>query len=335
MNINVLSWNVCFGCMYADKRSSFDKSSQPLPSICEQLNIERGENVCLGNVSKFIDDSCIDGKSYDFIGLQESANWMEIIRRSSELSKMAYVHNIIKIGGKESDHVSFYDKKKYRVLYVKYGNITGTYDIRPYHIIFLKNNYNDSNYIFINIHNAHNNNKEFLQESLSREFYLGNNLIGLREKNFSNLQNYPITIMPPCFFKENQYKVIFVGDFNDSGQKYFEGLKPFNNIPDEFCYLKSIVVDIQKSVPPITCCVPSYKHRELRNGKLRDDFSFGDYILINSELKYIPGMDHVRIPLINRDARIYPTSNHLPVVSTILESEILFKIGLTDYYIFL
>ena len=59
----------------------------------------------------------------------------------------------------------------------------------------MKNNYNDSNYIFINIYNAHHNNKELLQESLSREFYLGNNLIGKREKNFPNLQDYLRTII--------------------------------------------------------------------------------------------------------------------------------------------
>ena len=112
MAINVLSWNVCFGCKCSDKISSNDKSSQTLPSFCEKLKIERGVNVCLVNVcllnvSKFIDYSCLDGKSYDFIGLQESANWMEIIRRSSELSKMGLFIILLKLEEKNQTMFPF------------------------------------------------------------------------------------------------------------------------------------------------------------------------------------------------------------------------------------
>ena len=320
-DIHVLSWNVCFGCMLSNKDSLYDRSAQPLPHYCENLNISNNLNSCLTNVSKFIDSYCSDGKSYDFIGLQEpSIKNKEIISNSIQLQKMGIIHHKTLHNDNNIEFVSFYNKDKYNVLYVKCGNITendkgDSYDGRPYQIIFLKKISDYSNYIFINIHNDLKNDIEFLEKRLSHNFNEGVNLIGSIEKCFFNLQNYQKTTMPSCFFKEKQYKVICVGDFNDKGANFYNGLEPFKNIPEEFTYLRSISVNIQGNEPPKTCCTPGVERKYIR--KTEDEINYGDYILINNELIYKNGMEHVRIPDIIRDAEIYPTSDHLPVVSTI------------------
>ena len=87
-SIKVLTYNLCWGCMVADKTSKFDGTALPLATTCETLrNGNNNQHVCLQNIADFIDKIC---QGYDFIGTQENGNWVELNNASSVLKGTAY-----------------------------------------------------------------------------------------------------------------------------------------------------------------------------------------------------------------------------------------------------
>lgn len=133
-NINVLSWNVCWGCMSADVTSANDKTAYNLAIQCKNLrNNNNGQHVCLNNISRSI-DYFNSNTPYDFIAIQEAKNWYDIFNGSPKLQTMGYIHHTIMTGVNKNtavDLITFYDKNRYRPLAVKVGNI-GKFDGRPY-----------------------------------------------------------------------------------------------------------------------------------------------------------------------------------------------------------
>ena len=139
--IKCLTWNVCWGCMTNNKH---DKTARGIAERCarglrEDSDSEAEEAVgertfiCLDNVI-----STIQAGQYSLIGLQEASNWEKMYENISNL----YNYITIKIEnsyGALVDLTTFYDKARFTIVELYFGNITrdGS-DVRPYQIILFR-----------------------------------------------------------------------------------------------------------------------------------------------------------------------------------------------------
>jgi hypothetical protein len=134
---------------------------------------------CINNVANLIDDN----GDYDFVSLQEAANYKKIIDNSKILKKM---NNHVGISGKE-EIVTFWNEK-YKLL----NYIDGDFESgRPYNILIFRQ------LIIINVHLGHYN-KEILYNKLRKPIGNINMYNGFKPK-----------------------RIIMMGDFNGELQKYF------------------------------------------------------------------------------------------------------------------
>ena len=298
--MHVLTWNVSFGAMTG---SDDDRSSIPLPEKCREKYEKdvNGESVtqCLMNVVKTIDESS-RSQSYDFVALQEVSNWNIIFSNSVELQRMGgYVHHL----ADKADMATFYDANKYTLLAVKVGNLLPG-NGRPYQILFLQNKQDDSYYIFINLHNGHGILKEILERKLSENINRG--VIPSKDSKLdinSSISEVDISDI----ISSKDFKIIMAGDTNDHNIfNYWRGLQPFKITP--FPNINRL--EVKSTQPPNTCCAPDSR-RILRRAKT-DDTEYGDYILFSQNLYVL--IDN-RVLGFNYDARVFPTSDHLPVES--------------------
>ena len=284
----ILSWNISWGAMSYNENSKNDISAKYLAyTQCYKKALSiNNPKWCINNVINFLIN--LDNY-YHFIGLQEAANWEYIIYKLNKKKKLfGYINSK---SGKE-DIVLFYRLDLYTMInmisdriidpnktYKKYG--------RPYQIIIFQHNITKKYYIIINLHNAHNIPKYILEFELS--------------KKINDLKDD---------FINRKFKVIALGDFNDSKYNYWKGLKPFKFLDNDINNkLKNTKLSYYKK-PPNTCCVGKTNLRE----KLGDDKMFGDYILINNKFKDIK---LIIPPNLEYDANKYPTSDHLPIVAII------------------
>ena len=307
MELNILCWNICWGCMSSNDKSKHDSTAKTLAQQCYNLRIDdsSNKNICLSNVVELIDK-----KNYDFIGLQEATKWQEIYNDISYKDNLGYVHHyIMNDKNAKIELATFYNKKQFKVLAVKTGNLNTTNDVRPYHIIFLQNNtvQPEDNYILINLHNGHGIPKNDLETKLSKDINNAYNNFTTQDENkytFSpNTKEYDIT----GIINDKIFKIIVMGDFNDHGNhEYWKGLQPFKNT--NFDNLKNIIVKSTET-PPLTCCTGN---TTLRSKSSNNDTLYGDYILINDKLSYQVKM---KIPD-DYDADKY-TSDHLPIETTL------------------
>ena len=147
--IDILSWNVCWGCMSSNSSSKYDITAKELAQHCETLNT--GNNVCLNNVVKIINN-----KFYDFIGLQEIVGWNEMITKSPRLQNMGFVHSTVTtVPEKKIEFITFFNHNRFNLLFAKQGNIDpDNLEGRPYHILFLTDKSDGKQYIIVNLHNG-------------------------------------------------------------------------------------------------------------------------------------------------------------------------------------
>jgi hypothetical protein len=264
--------------------------------------------LCLDNVQAFLQKEVnTPSKNICFIGLQEAALWKIIVKDKGVLQKMGYVHHSIKKGTANIDLCTLYDATKFTVLGAKWGNLVADGDVRPYHIIFLKRISNSAIYIFINLHNGHTEDNNKLEFALSNDIDQYLDLENDTIIHFENIQDvkkikktYDIITSEPF--------VIVVGDTNDHRKYnyYNTGIQPFKN--SSITFLKDIVVKTDKQ-PPNTCCN--------QQRKTNNDTMLGDYIMINNKLQYVV---ENKIPSdFEMDYEKYPTSDHLPIYSSLQE----------------
>lgn len=312
MSIAILTWNVCWGCMSADVTSSGDISSKTLAEKCrDEKKKNSNSHVCLINVS-----NAIDKNNYDFIGLQEATNWGEIRDMFNTDKEYYIIHHkvpVIKVRGVYEDIVTIYNSTKFKILYAFVGNCVNT-DGRPYQILVFQDIKNTLNhFIIINIHAPHNWNKTQLEHFLSDAIKKnGIDLSNNSYKSFYNLEDdklYKLVDITTKIKTINPF-VVAMGDFNDHGHgKFWEGIIPFRRAGLD--NLKDIEIKTNKE-PPKSCCVG---RNSLRNTTNIDDL-YGDYVLIDTKkLNYINENQILSNFEINADK--YPTSDHLPVITTI------------------
>jgi hypothetical protein len=325
--MNILTWNICFGCMSADANSVNDRTAQFLAQSCQDERIRAGgTHVCLNNIVKHIITS---PEEFDFICLQEATNWREIIRLLKQQTflgvlnkyhnKIGYVHNKVPVNprnprGPFAEIITIYNKDKYRLHSAKGGNI-GNDDGRPYIIAFFENKIDNDKIIIINLHNKHNYNKTLLTDDLSINLdirYINPDINTIYEvedisDNQGNNRQYILD-------NHNNFKVIMAGDFNDTyGSNYWNGFEPFKKVyflPVD-SKLKNIILKSTMR-PPNSCCTGEYNIRV--NGVTSDNY-IGDYILVDQE-QFEYENENI-IPTVASSFYNDLTSDHLPVFSKI------------------
>jgi len=134
-----------------------DGSANAIANKCTDLSSEAAAAVagpeeifvCLDNVI-----TTIQAGNYNLIGLQESSNWEKIY---AQISNSHHYINV-KIENSSNlgvDLTTFYDKSRFTIVEVYFGNITRNgSDVRPYQIILFKDK-DGKLFYFINLHNAH------------------------------------------------------------------------------------------------------------------------------------------------------------------------------------
>jgi hypothetical protein len=225
--LNVLSWNICFGCMYANEKSKFDVTAKVVAEYCKSKNTSQNPNdhECLNNVVEFM-----NREKYDLIGLQEvveTINWDEIISKNVNLQRMSYIFNTVTTAkGVSANMITLYNKDKFTLIATKVGNLAiDKTDGRPYQILYLNYNLNNQKYIIINLHNGKSLpfHKDALEQKFSKFindpvsfdssiFNMGSGSIKLNEDNQNLIKIIGNTIP----------HVICFGDFNDGPYQYNE-----------------------------------------------------------------------------------------------------------------
>ena len=218
--------------------------------------------------------------------------------------------NYIYSKAKKGELVTFFNKNRFIPKYAKFGNLTNEGG-RPYHVIFFEEYNTEYKYIIINIHNKHNTQKDEkekkekeedkkkLENSINNDIFNCLKLSGKSQKLLINKDTSltKLTNIKKYIEDEHDFKVIMMGDFNDHGSNYWEGLTLINNI----------IVSSKK--PPLTCCSTNRK-TDTKEHKI------SDYILINSKLSFIKMCNIAEN--FEKNSDIFPTSDHLPIEATII-----------------
>ena len=290
------------------------------------------------NIKKVFNNVATEFGPLDLVGIQEPANnWWHLINETPALNSLSFVHS----REARAHLISLYNPKKFNLDAFIPSDIRlkgkNTPQGRPSHILFLTHISSGKKYIFINIHNGHGDDYKHLEEELSKKIVKNldpthsviisipgyNNYHG--EKNDPKdpkpvipydpnlpLNRHQINYIPTMqktdyssIISSNTYDIIFMGDTNFSSVNIWHKSLKFTPLRH-----MNINVDVSSNniPPPQTCC------SDLRI-KIGDDTQIGDYILISDKLKY--EITNVIPRSFNPDSRIFPTSDHLPVVSVI------------------
>ena len=298
------------------------------------------------NIQTVFNDASREFGHLDLVGIQEpSNNWWDLISTTPALQSMSFIHT-----REAPEHmVSLYNHLKFTLdafipSDIRLKGKTNPQG-RPSHILFLTHNLTGKKYIFINIHNGHGGDYKHLEEELSRKVDTKGNDPAHRviipipgENNYhgeKNDPNDPKLIIPynpnlpfnnkqPNYIPKlkknpvnysttiasNTYDIIFMGDTNFPNVNIWHKSLDFK--PLRFMGI-DVSVSAENTQPPNTLH-PGGDVSPSRN--IVDYSQIGDYVLISNELKY--DINNNAIPSnFNPRIRIFPTSDHLPVVSVI------------------
>lgn len=253
MSLNILTWNICWGCMESSKKSLNDRTAIHLAKKCYSEKKKQKKNICLENVVNFLKSD-----SWDIICLQEATNWITIYKKLSLVKKNLNYCNFNFSG---VDVTVFYNNEKLKIDALSGGNLKEG-DKRPFEVIYFNYLPKDLNFILINLHNGHLIDGSKIENSinLSKHGFLNsknlNNIIlsDNRENNelskniLINNKNYKRENLIPLRKKISQdSRIILVGDFNDHGKYDYwdKGLDIFD-----------VKVDSKNKKPPNSCCTP-------------------------------------------------------------------------------
>ena len=253
MSLNILTWNICWGCMESSKKSLNDKTAFHLAKKCYTEKKKQKKNICLENVVEFLKSD-----SWDIICLQEATNWFTIYKKLSLVKKYLNYCNF-SISG--VDVCVFYNSEKLKIKALSGGNLKEG-DKRPFEVIYFNYFSKDLNFILINLHNGHLIDGSNLENSINLSKYgfmnsknLNNIILSDNQGNKELSKN--ILINNKKYKSDNlsslrklcsqKARIILVGDFNDHGKyDYWDnGLNIFG-----------VKVNSNNKKPPKTCCTP-------------------------------------------------------------------------------
>ena len=226
-SLDVLTYNVCFGCMLG---SAEDISAQRLALRCSKSGATSQPNRCLKQVAKNIDlaGDCCGG--LDIVGLQEASAWQLLQEHSRELfTKKALV---TKVGPEE---IVLFVSGRFEVEWLGEGDVSG----RPLQILLLRDRVDDATVLVVHLHNHHHEKgtTEILLKSIA-------NVMGVNEALLHASEDERLTVL--C-----------LGDWNDVRTDR-RGLRPF-----ELCscpVLQKLTVSAL-AVLPKSCCSTRIQHK--------------------------------------------------------------------------
>jgi hypothetical protein len=240
--MNVLTYNVCFGCMLG---SAEDVSAQRLALRCASSGDDpRWPNKCLRQAARNIDvaGECCGG--LDIVGLQEAGSWRLLQERSRELFAKRAV--VTKVGPEEI--VLFVDRR-FEVEWLGEGEVSG----RPLQLLLLYDRMDDAPVLLVHLHNHHRDK-------------------GTTEVLLKSIASVPgLTETLSRAGADERLTVVCLGDWNDVAADR-RGLRPF-----ALCECPQFLRDLTVSaisVLPKSCCSTD------TSGSKTMPFS-GDYVMSN------------------------------------------------------
>ena len=224
--LRILSWNICFGCMYADAKSAWDVTARVIAQYCKEKYEETGKHECLNNVIEFMNN----GK-FDLIGLQEVVDtiiWETVIENNKYrgLGKMAHVFHTVTFrpNGMTNDlfasMTTLYNINRFTLIATTYGNLAiDDKDGRPYQMLYLNEIGTNNKFLVINLHNGKFEpfHKKELEEKFSKFIELPVNVLD-KSKNSLIIDGKNPSLKE--IIGETIPHVICVGDFNDGPYQY-------------------------------------------------------------------------------------------------------------------
>jgi hypothetical protein len=323
IEINALTYNLCWGCMSANEKSQYDRTAEYLAVKCMRTHKQTGQHQCATNITNNIAAGFIKNTRTgicDILALQEATNWRLVYdglhnhqaAKTAGFADLGYIHHLTKTDtGALAELCTIYNRRRFELKQAAIGDIGNG---RPFQIIRLWCPGFSRELIVINLHNSHNGSANVIQVALnnlsSHKVFTRIPTNGCLDAGIyapsSNNDSDKLQIGPNPF-------ILFMGDTNDHGHfKLWRGFKPLHNLYDGDSNVSN-----QSRKPPIkSCCAPVGNSSKIRTGTNSEDFAYGDYILASDNLKFLVN-NIVPQKGINHDATLYPASDHLPVLSVL------------------
>lgn len=339
--INILTYNLCWGCMTANDKSKFDRTAEYLAVKCQHALLTSKQHQCatniINNIALAFAKNTRSGKC-DILAMQEATNWRLVydglkahkLSTRAGLAELGYIHHLTRTEtGALAELCTLYNRTRFQLKSVVIGDIGNG---RPFQIIRLWCRVLRQELIVINIHNSHHGSANIIQAALnntsaqklftispSNDPSNGCLDAGIWEPSTTPSTTDLVMLRHNMQTTKKSKLILFMGDTNDHGRfKLWRGFIPFPMMQcagDKPNYLK---VSTQSRIPPAkSCCAPVGNSANIRTGLQDQDFTYGDYILASDNLKFLVNN---KIPTvgINHDATYYPASDHLPVLATVV-----------------
>lgn len=320
--INVMTYNLCWGCMTANEKSQYDRTAEYLALKCMRTRIQTGQHQCatniISNIALGFTKNTKNGKC-DILALQEATYWRLVYHglrshteaKTAGFTNLGYIHHQTRTDtGALAELCTIYNKSRFELKQVVLGDIGNG---RPFQIIQFWCRDLGRELIVINLHNSHSGSANVIQAALN------SNTVKMYNK-FQKDGCLDAGIYEPTTdsnsgklqLGQNPF-ILFMGDTNDHGKfKLWRGFKPLTGAAGS-----NMNVSNQSRKPPTySCCAPVGNSSKIRTRPNHEDFAYGDYVLASDNLKFL--VNNI-IPQkgINHDAAIYPASDHLPVLSVL------------------
>ena len=334
--INVMTYNLCWGCMSANDKSQFDRTAEYLAVKCQRVRDQTKQHQCANNITQNIiaafDKNTRTG-TCDILALQEATNWRLIYdglknsKKKRWFTDCGYIHHQTKTEtGAFAELCTLYNRNKFILKSAALGDIGNG---RPFQIIRLWWREFDRELIVINLHNSHHGSAAVIYQALnatdrqkiitkiSAPFCVDGGII-TEPDNTHRISKIGRTLKSKARLSNNSDSssdkepfIIFLGDTNDHGKfKLWRGFNPLSEYPGS-----EGKVSNQSNKPPVkSCCAPVGNSSRIRTNPNQEDFAYGDYILATPNLRFLKN-NIIPTQGINHDASLYPASDHLPVLS--------------------
>ncbi len=334
--INVMTYNLCWGCMSANDKSQFDRTAEYLAVKCQRVRDQTKQHQCANNIIQNIiaafDKNTRTG-TCDILALQEATNWRLIYdglknsKKKRLFTDCGYIHHQTKTEtGAFAELCTLYNRNKFILKSAALGDIGNG---RPFQIIRLLWREFNSELIVINLHNSHHGSAAVIYQALnatdrqkiitkiSAPFCVDGGIL-TEPDNTPRISKIARTLKSKARMSNNSDNVsdkepfiIFLGDTNDHGKfKLWRGFNPLGEYPGSV----GKVSNQSTKQPTKTCCAPVGNSPRIRTNPNKEDFAYGDYILASPNLRFLKN-NIIPTQGLNHDASLYPASDHLPVLS--------------------
>lgn len=324
--MNILTWNMCWGCMTVDESYIGDESALAQATHC--YHKKDHPDSCRARAGIILSNAIRD---YDIIALQEATGSEEILRLigahtlhiESRAARLA-----IPGGHSFAEARVCWRSDKYTLADYYEADITNMVlegigaiprrptdgnlvrpklnNVRPIQIcVFAINDGTAPPFLFIN---AHNTKYDIQTNAPDKKFTQNLNHIFLERAISLGIDELLLKKGIPFKFEN----IIVAGDFNS--RTIWKGIYPYKYIPNGLVdpKIKDIMVSSFSKSPSTSCC----SGQTVERGERQSDTQENDYILISDNFSFTTNNELYRMDGI--PIHTYSPSDHLPIMSTIL-----------------